>query len=585
MNEKPNNKTLTGQNISEYLKVAGEEAEIVNEDSNSSNNQKETQKPNENISQERTWNKQTSKKPNTKLELEMKEAINNQDVQQIDNILKEIADNDPNFKKALNGVNLAEKLNSKTLGKIVYHNFKKINTKKDKEFVNKIPNEYAFDATVSSGFHTFASWDSKKGNFYIESTRKLDKVIKEILKINPESNISTLLDKENPNQIIGKINNMTEDEFKKILLIGNEEAKKPLTENEIKIQKNNEEIAELDKKINELNKEIENMDTEIAKLQAMILALPDDEPEPTTQPQAINEPKTTEQISVNENGENKITSEDFKELVRLSKFFLENPKEPTTIGSIENKYPELFKEINKIEERKQDDLSTLISTDKNGKKYYAAFTELGNLYADTKEEIENKINSKYDAELAELEKTQVEKVEVDESERKKTERLAKSAAQSIAEGIIAMNSKENTKSVENSKIIRLEELKKEIQENINKLLENPEAKKFNPKILKFKLSRTEEDLNISTEVYLNNVPVIGDVTIKLNLDLGNENKNIIIKKHKISTDSFFATGKVKKTLEPLLPKLVPQIKSYLENKLGYQINTLKINKGDLYINS
>ena len=148
-----------------------------------------------------------------------------------------------------------------------------------------------------------------------------------------------------------------------------------------------------------------------------------------------------------------------------------------------------------------------------------------------------------------------------------------------------MNSKENTKSVENSKIIRLEELKKEIQENINKLLENPEAKKFNPKILKFELSRTEEGLNISTEVYLNNVPIIGDVTIKLNLDLGNENKNIIIKKHKISTDSFFATGKVKSTIEPLLPKLVPQIKSYLENKLGYEINTLKINKGDLYINS
>jgi chromosome segregation ATPase len=102
--------------------------------------------------------------------------------------------------------------------------------------------------------------------------------------------------------------------------IGNEKIKtnKNLTENEIKIQKNNEEIAELDKKINELNKEIENMDTEIAKLQAMILALPDDEPEPnltddskTTKENQTNEP---EKINIDENRteENSIYVEDFE---------------------------------------------------------------------------------------------------------------------------------------------------------------------------------------------------------------------------------------------------------------------------------
>lgn len=430
MKEKPNNKILTGQNISKYLNVVGEEAEIVNEDSNSSNNQKETQKPNENISQERTGNKQTLKKPNTKLELEMKEAVNNQDAQQIDNILKKIGDNDPAFKKALNGVYLAEKLNSKTLGKIVYHNFKEIKPKKGKPFINEIPNEYTFDATTEAGFHTFASWNKEKGSFYIESKKDLTKIIEKINKINPESGMGTLLEKENPNQIIGKINNMKEEEFKKILLTGNEEAKKPLTKNEIKIQKNNTEIVKL-------KKELEEMDIKIAELEAMILALPDDDHEPITQPQATKEPKVEklEEISLNEKKEGKITSKDFKELVRLSKFFLENPKEPTTIGSIENKYPELFKEINKIEERRQDDLSTLISTDKNGKKYYAAFTELGNLYANTKEEIENKINSKYDAELAELEKSKTttdstvslenqepEKVSVDEEKEEDLEK-------------------------------------------------------------------------------------------------------------------------------------------------------------------
>jgi hypothetical protein len=124
--------------------------------------------------------------------------------------------------------------------------------------------------------------------------------------------------------VFGTIKNLTKEQFKKILelneKIGNEKIKtnKNLTENEIKIQKNNEEIAELDKKINELNKEIENMDTEIAKLQAMILALPDDEPEPnltddskTTKENQTNEP---EKINIDENRteENSIYVEDFE---------------------------------------------------------------------------------------------------------------------------------------------------------------------------------------------------------------------------------------------------------------------------------
>lgn len=172
--------------------------------------------------------KQSKKETLTTLEGELKKAIkkeggdyNMQDVLKIDNVLaslEENAEDEPKFKKALNGVKLADKLNSNTLGKIVYQNFKKIQPNKGKEFVNQIPNEYAFEATLESGFDTFVAWNKERGTFYIESKRGLDKIIQEINRINPNSDMSTLLDKNNPNQIIGQINNITEEEFKKIIL-------------------------------------------------------------------------------------------------------------------------------------------------------------------------------------------------------------------------------------------------------------------------------------------------------------------------------------------------------------------------------
>lgn len=401
---------------------------------------------------------------------------------------KNIGEN--NVKKTTTGIENADKFETDLLGKVVFNDNKRIDNKNGNGYhKNIIPNHLAFIGTKALGYDTYIAWNEKDKNFFINSNEEgLGEIIKKLNEADPDCALDV-----RGVMVFGTIKNLTKEQFKKILglneKIGNEKVKtnKNLTENEIKIQKNNEEIAELDKKINELNKEIENMDEEIAKLQAMILALPDDEPEPTPQPQAINEPKVEkpEEISLNEGKEGKITSKDFKELVRLSKFFLENPKEPTTVGSVVNKYPELFEEITKIEKRRKEELEILKNYRKTGilkgevaenfnKKFKVNILDKKgdvNLF----DEMDRIINAKYDEELAELEKTQVEKVEVDESERKKTERLAKSAAQSIAEGIIAMNSKENTKSVENSKIIRLEELEKEIQENINKLLEKPET--------------------------------------------------------------------------------------------------------------
>lgn len=260
---------LTGENISTYFKRVAEDAEIVNEDPKPNNNQNKTQNPNENISKENTENKQNTKKPKpkTKLEVEMKEAVNNQDIQQIDNILKKIGDKDPAFKKALNGVNLADKLNSKILGRIVYHNFKEITPKKGKPFINEIPNEYAFDATTEAGFHTFVSWNTQRDRFYIESKKDFMGIIKRINKINPQSEINTLLDKENPNQIIGKIGNMTEEEFIAIL-----KGEKILSKEEQKIEENN-------KKIKILEEEYRKIQEEIEQIKKLILELPDDEPE------------------------------------------------------------------------------------------------------------------------------------------------------------------------------------------------------------------------------------------------------------------------------------------------------------------
>ncbi|MFA7285944.1 MAG: hypothetical protein WC011_03830 [Candidatus Paceibacterota bacterium] len=210
----------------------------------------------------------TENSKKTPLEKKLQEAIknkesdfyNSEDINKINNVLKELednAENEPEFRKALNGVKLADKLNSRILGKIVYQDFKKIKPKKGREFVNKIPNEYAFDATVESGFHSFVSWDKRKGNFYIESKNRLDKIVEEINKINPNSNMSTLLDKNNANQIIGQINNMTEEEFKSILLMGNDEHKPNKTEKEIPPQSEENKKDNTETKIDEeVNPEI-----------------------------------------------------------------------------------------------------------------------------------------------------------------------------------------------------------------------------------------------------------------------------------------------------------------------------------------
>jgi len=58
----------------------------------------------------------------------------------------------------------------------------------------------------------------------------------------------------------------------------------------------------------------------------------------------------------------KITPSEFKEVVRLAKFFLENPGEPGVMGDARSRYPELFKAVTDIERRRQEAIIDAFST-------------------------------------------------------------------------------------------------------------------------------------------------------------------------------------------------------------------------------
>ena len=81
-------------------------------------------------------------------------------------------------------------------------------------------------------------------------------------------------------------------------------------------------------------------------------------PEETSPTASASEAPATP-ISDIESEKQKITSSEFKEVVRLAKFFLENPREPGVKGDARSKYPELFKAITDTEKRRQEDLDKL----------------------------------------------------------------------------------------------------------------------------------------------------------------------------------------------------------------------------------
>lgn len=54
-----------------------------------------------------------------------------------------------------------------------------------------------------------------------------------------------------------------------------------------------------------------------------------------------------------------ITPAEYTELVRLTKFYLENPKEPTTVDSVINKFPALYAALTDLEQQRQQELEAL----------------------------------------------------------------------------------------------------------------------------------------------------------------------------------------------------------------------------------
>lgn len=131
----------------------------------------------------------------------------------------------------------------------------------------------------------------------------------------------------------------------------------------------------------------------------------------TTQPVA---PTTVSDI---ETEKQKITPNEFKEVVRLAKFFLENPSEPGVKGDVRSRYPELFKAITDIEKRKEERIKKAESEFwiNNEKAYLDFIDELGDYELKAfknKDEIidylKQKIETKYNAELAALESKPIE---------------------------------------------------------------------------------------------------------------------------------------------------------------------------------
>ena len=100
-------------------------------------------------------------------------------------------------------------LNTASLGKVVYHNFAKIQPQNGKGYVNKIPNDLAFIGTKALGFDTYVQWNKKNGKFFINSNNpNLSRVIEELNKVSPDSTIDV-----RGVFAFGKVNNLTEEQF------------------------------------------------------------------------------------------------------------------------------------------------------------------------------------------------------------------------------------------------------------------------------------------------------------------------------------------------------------------------------------
>lgn len=159
----------------------------------------------------------------------------------------------------------ADKLESPTLGKIVYHNFKEITPNEGKPYTNKILNHLAFYETKKQGYDCIASWNKLKSSFTIESDKKeaIHDLAEKIMELAPDTIIDSPLDKKG-SVLYGTFASLTEDQFKMILTAqeqGKENTPETQEKTELEILKNK--LDEIEKRIIERNKKIKDLKQEI----------------------------------------------------------------------------------------------------------------------------------------------------------------------------------------------------------------------------------------------------------------------------------------------------------------------------------
>lgn len=175
------------------------------------------------------------------------------------------------IKEVLNAINVSERNNKEIglnlentyLGKIIYHNFPKIQPKKGKEFKNTINNHLAFIGTKASNADTYVTWNSEKGTFFINSMNpNLEEIVEKLNKADPKCALSI-----RGVMVKGTINNLTEEQFLNIIdpnIIKN--AKKGAISNEkVVLEPKNKNVKKIELKQEEKNEKKEITEEAIAK--------------------------------------------------------------------------------------------------------------------------------------------------------------------------------------------------------------------------------------------------------------------------------------------------------------------------------
>ena len=136
------------------------------------------------------------------------------------------------------------------------------------------------------------------------------------------------------------------------------------------------------------------------------------------------------------------------------------------------------------------------------------------------------------------------------------------------------------------KILSIGELKNEIKQNIQNLLENEKVKPKDPALLEFDLLGNKSGIIVKAKVKLQKAQKLAfgkylSTTIDLELQLKNDKDQLTLGGHELTASLGEST--VKKELEPVLPSIIPGIQTYFEGKYGKKIDSMSIENGSLKI--